>query len=159
MNNNISLKICVLDDDQVYRKMLVCYIESLGHHATGFQTADECLESLRENPDLVLLDHNLEGEQKGVDILRFIKHERPDIAVIYITGEENAALVSDVFRSGSEDFIGKDSASLLRLKLKLEELVARKIEKSNRTRRNKRLVIAGSMLLTAYAIVQYLLMS
>lgn len=158
MNNSTALKIFVLDDDTVYRKMLVCYLESLGHHATGFATADDCLAKLPENPDLILLDHNLEGEQKGVDVLRFIKLERPEIFVIYITGEENATLVSDVFRSGSEDFIGKDSASLIRLKLKLDELIIRKAEASNRKKRTRQMIMAGVVVLAAYAIVHYLLM-
>jgi FixJ family two-component response regulator len=154
---NSTLKIFVLDDDPVYRKMLVCYLESLGHHAIGFQMADECLANLSQNPDVVLLDHNLEGELKGVDILRFIRSERPDISVIYITSEENVALVSDVFRSGSADFIGKDSASLLRLKLKLDELTVRKAETSNIRKRNKRMIVVGAVLLTVYLVIQFML--
>jgi FixJ family two-component response regulator len=156
MKNN-ALKIFVLDDDPVYRKMLVCYLESLGHQATGFQMADECLANLSQNPDVVLLDHNLEGELKGVDILRFIRSERPDISVIYITGEENVALVSDVFRSGSADFIGKDSASLLRLKVKLDELTARKTEAFRKKKQNKRMIIAGVVILAVYLVIQYIL--
>lgn len=152
--SNSALKIFVLDDDLLYRKMLVCYIESLGHRVTGFHSADECLENLNQNPDVVLLDHNLEGEQKGVDVLRYIKHERPNIAAIYVTGEENVALVSDVFRSGSEDFIGKDSASLLRLKLKLEDLVTRKSEKASKSKRNKYLLIGGAALVAIYVMIQ-----
>ncbi len=155
--NNSSLKIFVLDDDLLYRKMLVCYLESLGHQVAGFQTADECLETLNQNPDVVLLDHNLEGEQKGVDVLRYIKHERPDIAAIYVTGEENVALVSDVFRSGSEDFIGKDSASLLRLKLKLDDLVKRKTDKASKSKRTKYMVIGSAMVAIGYFIVRILL--
>ncbi len=154
MSNNLPLKIYVLDDDPTYRKMLVCYLEVLGHQVRGFQTADECLANLDGNPDLILLDHNLEGEQKGVDILRFIKLERPDISVIYVTGEENPTLVSDVFRSGSEDFIGKDSASLIRLKLKLDDILARRQQAADRKKKNRRLVFAGIILLTIYLVVQ-----
>lgn len=158
MNKQGSLKISVLDDDHVYRKLLVCYVESLGYEATGFQTSEECLVSLNQGPDVVLLDHNLEGEEKGVDILRFIKLEYPDISVIYITGEENLTLISDVFRSGSEDFIGKDSASLLRLKVKLDQLAKRKAERWFQKKQNINFVIAGAAALGMFLIMQYFLM-
>lgn len=157
--DNSTLKIFVLDDDMMYGKMLASYVESLGHTAETFQLADDCLVNLNHNPDLVLLDHNLGGDQKGVDVLRFIKHERPDISVIYITAEENVALVSDVFRSGSDDFIGKDSASLLRLKLKIEELFARKVVRLNRRNKSKKMLVVGALLLTVYIIAHYILMN
>lgn len=159
MKNDSSLNVFVLDDDPTYRNILVCYLESLGHRATGFQSANECLLSMSQRPDVVLLDHNLEGEQKGVDVLRFIKQEHPAVSVIYVTGEESVTLVSDVFRSGSEDFIGKDSASLLRLKLKLDQLIERKIQRAKDRKRNQRLIVAGAVVFAAYIIVQYLLLA
>ncbi len=157
MKRKNSLKIYVLDDDHIYRKLLVCYVESLGYQATGFQTSEECLVSLNRCPDVVLLDHNLEGEENGVDILRFIKREYPDISVIYITGEESTTLVSEVFRSGSEDFIGKDSASLLRLKVKLDQLAKRKAERWFEKKRNQKLILAGAVILGIFLIMQYVL--
>lgn len=134
-----SLKTWVVEDDSTYQQKLLSYLGVLGINARGFSTGEECLKHLHENPDVVILDHNLGSDMLGIDVLRNIKIENKDISVIYISGEEKVSLVSDAYRNGSDDYIGKDSASLLRLKLRLEKIAKVKLLRLKK-KRNKRLL-------------------
>ncbi|MFM7854178.1 MAG: response regulator [Flammeovirgaceae bacterium] len=120
--NTIPLSTWVVDDDPTYQEMLLSYLTLLGHRTRGFFSGEECLKHLSEKPDVIILDHNLGNGLQGLDVLRNIKHENKATSVIYISAEEKASLVSDAYSLGSDEYIGKDSASLLRLKLRLEKI-------------------------------------
>jgi DNA-binding response OmpR family regulator len=149
------LNIWIVEDDPTYHEMLLSYLKVLGHAAQGFFSGEALLSQISHKPDVVILDHNLGSGMKGVDVLRQIKYEKSNIPVIYISGEEQVSLVSDVYRSGSEDYIGKDSASLLRLKLcleKIQQLNSNKLEKKRIQKiRFARLVLAA--ILSAAVII------
>ncbi|MGE0590255.1 MAG: response regulator [Cyclobacteriaceae bacterium] len=118
----VSFRIFVVDDDPFYQELVTSYLHDLGHSTRSFTTGEEFLKHLDSEPDLVILDHNLESDLRGDDVLRQIKSQQHQIPVIYISSEESVSVVSDAYRLGSMDFIGKDSASLVRIKLALEKI-------------------------------------
>ena len=120
------LTLCIVEDDPTYQHLLLSYMNVLGHTAQGFYSGEEFLKQVHDKPDVVILDHHLGGELQGVDVLQILKREHRDTPVIYVTGEESITLVSNIFRNGSQDFIFKDSASLLRLKLSLDKIAQAK---------------------------------
>jgi DNA-binding NtrC family response regulator len=135
------LRIWIVDDDHLYQNMLMSYLAILGYQARGFMSGEECLKHLNEQPDVVLLDHNLGEGMNGVDVLLQIKRQQLKTRIIYISGEDKVSLVSDTYQHGSEEYITKDTASLLRLKLRLE-----KIEMANelyRKKRRKKIILIG----------------
>jgi CheY-like chemotaxis protein len=122
-----NLSIWVVEDDHLYQNMLVSYLTLLGYAPKAFDSGEQCVQHLSENPDVVLLDHNLGEGMKGIDVLRRIRSDKQNTSIVYISGEEKISLVSDVYQNGSEEFITKDSASLLRLKLRLEKIERLKV--------------------------------
>jgi CheY-like chemotaxis protein len=147
-----SLSIWVVDDDHIYQNMLVSYLAVLGYVAKGFDSGEQCVTHLRENPDVVLLDHNLGEGMKGIDVLRKIRSDNQKTKVIYISAEEKISVVSDVYQNGSEEFITKDSASLLRLKIRLEKIEKIKILYDKKMRR-KTAVFAATILIMLVVLV------
>jgi DNA-binding NtrC family response regulator len=125
-----KLKIWIVEDDFTYQEILKTYLSVLGYSANSFTNGETCLELLQEKPDVILLDHNLGEGMNGVETLQKIKQECPHTHVIYISGEEKVSLVTDAYRYGSDEFITKDSASLLRLKLILEKILNTKIQQA-----------------------------
>lgn len=149
-----DLSIWVVDDDHLYQNMLVSYLAVLGYHSKGFDSGEECVYRLNENPDIILLDHNLGTGMKGMDVLRRIKSESKSTRVIYISGEEKVSLVSEAYQNGSEEFISKDSASLIRLKLRLEKI--KRFKDFSRRRLAKRiLAIVGGLLVFGILLVVF----
>lgn len=63
----------------------------LGHTVLSAATSDEALSLLRANePDVVLVDIGLEGES-GVDLAGAVRRERPEIRLVYATGQDAPA--------------------------------------------------------------------
>lgn len=154
--NPISLNIFVVEDNPFYQEMVTSYLQDLGHTTRGFTTGEEFLKHLNSKPDLVILDHNLESELQGDDVLRRIKSEQSQIPVIYISGDEKVSLVSDAYKFGSMEFIGKDSASLLRLKLALEKIEQKKVLELEvkKTKTNTRLAfLIGAAVISSFCLL------
>lgn len=155
--NNVSLNVWVVDDDEMYLEMTLAYVRLLGHNARGFFSGERCLSDMGERPDVIILDHNLGDGMNGTDVLRELRHEKHKPSVIYVSGDESPSTVSGAFKNGSEDFFAKDSASLLRLKLKLDELRTRKSARLKSAKLRKRvwktagfLIVLSALLTAAY---------
>lgn len=141
----------IVDDDPVYQNLISSFLHEIGYKTRTFSSGNECLNKLSDKPDFIILDHNLGPECNGLDILRNIKSDAPDIPVIYLSGQDKLSMVSDAYKFGSVEYIEKDSASLLKLKLRIE-----KIEKSKRSNliqsKKKKMIIGVIIILTTLTL-------
>jgi two-component system OmpR family response regulator len=76
--DKIVKKIFVVDDDEMLSMALEDYLERNSDHEVHlFNTGEECLEHLTEQPDIIILDYNLNSVKKdaanGLVILDAIK--------------------------------------------------------------------------------------
>ena len=101
-------KVLVIDDDEVIRdtaaRILRPYYTVLceSTDSGGIETAG------REQPDLILLDINLDGTS-GFDVLRRLRNcdATRDIPVMFITGDGSEETEVHGFRSGASDYVRK----------------------------------------------------
>ncbi len=99
-------KILLVDDEEVIR---LSFQRELEQH---FQVrvascAEEALAILSENRlDLLITDFALSG-LNGLDLLKKVKTDNPEIAVIILTGYGNIATVVAALKSGADDFLLK----------------------------------------------------
>ena len=79
---------------------------------------------LKEKPFAIVLDHFFgdRAVKTGLDCLRELKKHHSSIPVIYYTTLNDATIQAEVMRLGVEQFISKDSASLVRLRTALDLL-------------------------------------
>jgi DNA-binding NtrC family response regulator len=78
--------VMVVEDHRTTREMLLEDLSGHGYEAKGLESFDEAWLSFYERPpDAVILDLRL-GSQSGMDLLRRIRAEMPDMGVIMITG-------------------------------------------------------------------------
>lgn len=110
---NDKLRVLIVDDSLVYRKILIAAVEATGL-ATAVQTASNgviALERLtQQHFDVVLLDQ-LMPEMTGLEAFTVIRDKYPDMAVIMISDctKENAAVTVRALEMGALDFILKPS--------------------------------------------------
>ena len=146
----------IVDDDMTYHHFLGAFLKELGYVTKSFLTGDDCLECISEKPDFIILDHNLGEEKNGLDILRNIKFEAPEIPVIYLSGQKKISMVSDAYNFGSEVYIEKDSASLLRIKLRIEKLEKiRLLKEKKKANLLKARIAITSIILTSILVALY----
>ena len=85
--------IFIVDDDAMFTMFMEDHLKSDGYSKiSSFTTGEACLEHLDENPDVILLDYNLDanvpGAKNGKQILEEIRGINKAVSVIMISAQE-----------------------------------------------------------------------
>ncbi len=104
---NPKARILAVDDEEVildsFRKILVLD----GYSVDTVQTGQEALSLIQKhNYDFVFTDLKM-PEMDGVDVCKAVKHLRPDIDVIIITGYASVDTAVETMKYGAMDYIQK----------------------------------------------------
>jgi len=101
------MNILVLDDEEVLQDILTMLIRKDGHQPFSAMSGEEGLALLeREEIDLVLLDLMLPG-MHGMEVLREIRKNQPDVVVVVITAFSSIESAIDAMREGAFHYIPK----------------------------------------------------
>ena len=100
-------KLLIVDDEVDIREFAKRFFEKRGINVL---TAKGGLEAIglieKENPNLVLLDVNME-EITGIEVLRKLRQKNNSVKVIMVTGMEDEKTVTETKALGVLDFIHK----------------------------------------------------
>jgi DNA-binding NtrC family response regulator len=121
--------VCVIDDDSAFQKMMNQHLTSMGFIVRSFFSGRE-LEMINEKPFAILLDHYLDGEENGLDILKKLKSKMPKVPVIYMTSDRSHELKNNARKSGVFEYIEKSPASLVHLRTALDRIATGAHEKN-----------------------------
>jgi two-component system OmpR family response regulator len=103
----------IVDDDPLYRELLGAHLKKHDLKVQLYSSGTLCLENLYQQPDLILLDFNLNETGSafptGKEIFNHIKFTNPDIKVIMISNQDSGKVVLELIQSGVRDYIEKDS--------------------------------------------------
>lgn len=106
-----DMKIFVVDDDIFCISLYEQFLRNLGYNnITSFNTADDSLQEIKEQPALVFMDYNMEG-MNGIEALRKIKAFDQQILVYIISGQENKQVAQEARQYGAMDYVIKSSLS------------------------------------------------
>ncbi len=102
-----------IDDDKVILNLLEYTFQSRhDYDVICYKTGEECLENLHLGPDLIVLDHILEGEDEntlnGLETLKEIRYIKKDIPVVILTGQGDEKLLSEFMENGADKYLTKD---------------------------------------------------
>jgi len=99
--------ILVVDDEEGIRESISDILEDEGYEVFTSGSGEEALKFMKEqNFDLVLLDIWLPGID-GIQTLKEIKNQKPDIPVIMISGHGNIEVAVKATKMGAYDFLEK----------------------------------------------------
>jgi len=120
MEYNRSLRIFVVEDDPMQKRLIKYVMESNPEHEVyAFDTGQECLDNLHLKPQLISLDYNL-PDLGGADVLQKIKAYDPNIIVIVLSGQKDIGTAIDLLKQGASDYITKDTGMKERLRSSVE---------------------------------------
>jgi two-component system nitrogen regulation response regulator NtrX len=109
MFNKFRPKILVVDDDINWRNILIDILTSEGYQTIPAGDGEEAIKKVRDNElNLVLLDLIL-PDINGLEVLKRIKEEKPDLVVIMITGFGTIKDAVSAIKIGAYDFLEKPS--------------------------------------------------
>jgi DNA-binding NtrC family response regulator len=105
-----GLKVLILDDEAVIRLELGDFLRESGFQVLEAAAPSEAWKILSETAvDVVLLDVKL-PEMDGIEVLRRLKAEQPELEVIMMTGHGDMETVVSALRLGASDFFKKPIA-------------------------------------------------
>jgi len=100
-------KILIVDDEKLIRWSLAQKLSQWNYDTAEAETGEDALKIFdSENPDMALLDINL-PDIEGTEVLKEIKHRRPETPVVMITAYGSIEDAVAAMRMGAYDFITK----------------------------------------------------
>lgn len=129
--------ILLVDDERSIRNFLDFALSEEGHVTAEAPDALAALALLRERQfDLVITDLRMPGALGGIDLLRSIQSDQPDVEVIVLTAHGTVDSAVEAMKLGAFDYLQKPLSSPAELRL----LVSRALE--HRRLRTMREVVA-----------------
>ena len=121
--------IYIVDDDPFINTLVVKRFNSEDYAVEAFETGEECLDALDNNPDLIILDYLFTGKglifSDGMQIFEKIRQLKPQIPVILLSGQEKGEVVLEFARKGVFDYIVKDNNLIDNLAVSIKEVLSR----------------------------------
>ena len=104
---NTPANVLIIDDDESIRTACIQTLQEAGFRARAVEDGSCAFEKIeRESFDVVLLDLKMPGIS-GMDVLKKLKTDEPDIQVIVITGYASIDYAVEAGRMGVFDFLCK----------------------------------------------------
>lgn len=130
------MSILIVDDEQDIRELIGDILRDEGYATRLAANSDDCMAEINADPPaLMILDIWLkDSRMDGIDILKTVKRDNPDIPVVIISGHGNIEIAVAAIKQGAYDFIEKP--------FNIDQLmvvVARAMETSRLRRENQEL--------------------
>jgi two-component system, NtrC family, nitrogen regulation response regulator NtrX len=103
------MSILIVDDEEDIRELIGDILRDEGYTTRLAANSDDCMAEINaESPALMILDIWLkDSRMDGIDILKTVKRDNPDIPVVIISGHGNIEIAVAAIKQGAYDFIEK----------------------------------------------------
>ena len=109
-------KIFIVEDNLLYQQLIAREMESISDDITFYTKGEHCVENLYQQPAIIILDYNLEGDMNGLDTLQEIRKFDAAICVILFSNQKDLNTNENRRQYGSFNFIEKKEQSFRLLK-------------------------------------------
>lgn len=101
--------ILIVDDERDIRELISDILEDEGYATRLAENSNEAMSAINaEPPALLILDIWLkDSRMDGIDILKAVKRDNPDVPVVIISGHGNVEIAVAAIKQGAYDFIEK----------------------------------------------------
>ncbi|PBQ30317.1 hypothetical protein CNR22_00590 [Sphingobacteriaceae bacterium] len=125
MKENVLLKkesksgvFFIVEDNEAYAKTLQSFIKvnfPEAKEVKTFPVGETCVLELYKKPDVVIVDYFLDGEkfnaETGIEIIRQIKEEEPDMNIILLSSNDSPAVYKAAVENYNCPFVKKDAGA------------------------------------------------
>jgi two-component system nitrogen regulation response regulator NtrX len=101
--------ILIVDDEKDIRELIGDILRDEGYIVRLAGSSDDCMAEINADPpSLMILDIWLkDSRMDGIDILKAVKRDNPDVPVVIISGHGNIEIAVAAIKQGAYDFIEK----------------------------------------------------
>ena len=124
---SVNRLIFIVDDDDMYSEMLFTHL-SIDPRNTimKYSTGEDCLKNIYNDPDIVILDYNLNMVHKdaanGMQILEQIKKQNSKVKVIMLSSQKQYGVALRTISKGAEQYVVKDERAFKTIDEIIQEL-------------------------------------
>jgi two-component system, OmpR family, response regulator len=135
MNTSENIKLFLVDDDALFLKSLeIEFRQKTPYDIITFATGELCIAHLPQNPDVVILDYQLDGIEpnamNGMDTLDRIKEFNPALEVIMLSSQDKIDVAVNCMHHKAFDYVVKSETAFIRLQKAITRIFSyQKIEK------------------------------
>ncbi len=136
MTTEKKILLFLVDDDALFlRSLEIEFGQNTESEIMTFPTGELCLESVLQNPDIIILDYHLNGVDKdainGLETLDRIKRINSRIPVIILSSQDKIEVAVNCMKHQAFDYIVKSETAFLRLQKAITTIFHyQKIEKA-----------------------------
>lgn len=115
-----KIKIFLVDDDALFLKSLeIEFLENADFTIETYPTGELCVENLSNNPDVVILDYQLDGivenAMNGLETLDKIKTFNSNIPVVMLSSQDKIEVAINCMHHKAFDYVVKSETAFVRL--------------------------------------------
>ena len=101
--------ILITDDERDIRELIGDILQDEGFETRLAANSEQCMSAIaKQKPALMILDIWLkDSAMDGIDILKSVKRDHPDIPIVIISGHGNIEIAVAAIKQGAYDFIEK----------------------------------------------------
>jgi len=127
MPDHHNILIFLVDDNELYLRTLEAQFRmNPDISVKTFLTGEDCIRSLGQKPDIIVLDYFLNSENEsamnGFNTLVKIKEKSPGTNVIMLTSHESTEVAVNCMKNGAFDYIVKNEKTFYKLKLAIKKV-------------------------------------
>jgi DNA-binding NarL/FixJ family response regulator len=148
MNTSRGKRVFIVEDNEMH-SMMMDYLISKENpfQIFRFKSGEECINKLKMNPDIIILDYGLPGIN-GMETFQQIKKYNSAIPVVVVTENSNVHLAQQFLNAGAYEYILKENNAFYKLNSVINSLLKSISEKEYKTRNNITLMLVGGFILT-----------
>jgi len=114
--------IFVVEDNQMYNKLVVSYLKTNKFtNVESYLSGEDALKNMYKNPDIIIQDYLLEG-MTGIEVLIKAKKSNPNVEFIFLSGQDSIDIAINSMKYGAYDYIVKDQMALQKLVNKINKI-------------------------------------
>lgn len=122
MQNKKNPLIFVVEDNQMYNKLVVSYLKTNKFsNVESFYSGEDAIKNLDKNPDIVIQDYLLDG-MTGIEVLIKAKKSNPNVEFIFLSGQDSIDIAINSMKYGAYDYIVKDQMALQKMVNKIHKI-------------------------------------
>jgi len=166
MKNNKKL-IFIVDDDIIYSSLAANRLSKDNTKVEIFNTGESMLKQISHNPELIVLDYNLNSTDidamDGKDVMKTLIDQQVKIPIILLSGQKDIETAIDLLKFNASDYISKGARDLDKLEKSVEKILQMKevqkeiyINKNENSKLKKRMALSFSVFILVILTIYFL---
>jgi DNA-binding NtrC family response regulator len=149
--------IFIVQENVIYKELIVGYLQQKKYtNLKTFKTADECLKSVSQKPDIIVLDYSFQGIT-GLELMKRVKAEYPEIDFVFLSGQNDVEVAVNIMKMGAADYVVKNNKAPEALVKSIQYLLSK--NQAQKVKKGFQVGVIGFFIMLFFIIMIIILMT